>query len=276
MTHCITTTNNKPQTSNLKPFFMPTPLDILLDPVSLCIIGLYALLMIWEAAFPARPLPKIRFWRIKGIAFFFAFFFLSTYLPLWYAGWLPTSQLLNLSSVNPVLAGVIGVLLYELGMYVWHRSLHKNRWLWRICHQMHHSAERLDTYGAFYFSPFDMIGFTLLGTLCFSFIAGLPPQAITLFLLVSNFFSIFQHANIKTPVWLGYIVQRPESHAVHHAKGVHAYNYSDLPLFDILFGTFRNPSNYVKETGFYKGASARIKDMLLFKEVDKPEEKTAA
>jgi sterol desaturase/sphingolipid hydroxylase (fatty acid hydroxylase superfamily) len=87
---------------------------------------------------------------------------------------------------------------------------------------------------------------------------------------VTNFFSIFQHANIKTPVWLGYIIQRPESHAVHHAKGVHAYNYSDLPLFDILFGTFRNPKNYVAETGFYFGASGKMSDMLLFKDINQP------
>lgn len=252
---------------------MPTPLDIMLDPVSLYLLGLYALLMIWEAVFPARPLPKVRFWKVKGILFFFAFFFLSTYLPLWYANWLPTSQLLNLSSVHPLLAGVVGVLLYELGMYLWHWSLHNSNFLWRLCHQMHHSAERLDTYGAFYFSPFDMVGFTLLGTVCFSFIAGLPPQAITIFLLVSNFFSIFQHANIKTPVWLGYIIQRPESHAVHHAKGIHAFNYSDLPLFDILFGTFVNPVKYHHEAGFYNGASGRMGEMLLFKDVSKKKTK---
>jgi sterol desaturase/sphingolipid hydroxylase (fatty acid hydroxylase superfamily) len=162
-------------------------------------------------------------------------------------------------------------LLYELGMYVWHRSMHKNHRLWRVFHQMHHSAERLDTYGAFYFSPWDMIGFTLLGTVCFSLLLGVTPQSITAILLITNFLSMFQHANIKTPVWLGYIVQRPESHAVHHAKGVHAYNYSDLPLFDILFGTFRNPEKYIPETGFYKGASKRMKEMLLCKEVDRPE-----
>lgn len=246
---------------------MPTPLDILLDPVSLYILGMYLLLILWEAIFPARQLPDVPYWKIKGIAFFFLFFYLSTYLPLLYAEWLPTSQLIDLSAIHPVVAGIAGTLLYELGMYVWHRSMHKNNWLWKIFHQMHHSAERLDTYGAFYFSPFDMIGFTLLGTVCFSFIAGVPPQSITIILLVTNFLSIFQHANIKTPTWVGYIVQRPESHAVHHAKGVHAYNYSDLPLFDILFGTFKNPEKYVQETGFYQGASSRVGDMLLFKDV---------
>ena len=138
-------------------------------------------------------------------------------------------------------------------------------------HQMHHSAERLDTYGAFFFSPLDMIGWTALGTICFSIITGLSPQAITITLLVTNFLGIFQHANIKTPAWLGYVIQRPESHTVHHAKGIHAYNYSDLPLFDMLFGTFKNPARYEHETGFYNGASSRIKDMLLFREVDKAE-----
>jgi sterol desaturase/sphingolipid hydroxylase (fatty acid hydroxylase superfamily) len=248
---------------------MPTPIDILLDPVSLYILAMYLLLILWEAIFPARKLPAVAHWQVKGIASFFFFFYLSTYLPLLYAEWLPASPLFDLSGLNVVAGGVIGVLLYEFGMYVWHRVMHTSNMLWRVFHQMHHSAERLDTYGAFYFSPFDMIGWTLLGTICFSFITGLPPQSVTIVLLVTNFFSIFQHANIKTPVWLGYIIQRPESHAVHHAKGVHAYNYSDLPLFDIIFGTFRNPSSYVDETGFYPGASSRVKDMLLFKEVDK-------
>lgn len=251
---------------------MPTPLDILLDPLSLYILGMYFILIIWEAFFPARKLPYVPYWKVKGGLFFFFFFYLSTYLPLLYAEWLPTSQLVDLSTMNPVLAGVLGTLLYELGMYAWHRSMHNNNRLWKIFHQMHHSAERLDTYGAFYFSPFDMIGFTVLGTVCFSFIAGVSPQSITIILLVTNFFSIFQHANIKTPAWLGYIIQRPESHAVHHAKGIHAYNYSDLPLFDILFGTFRNPEKYVPETGFYPGASERITDMLLFKDVSVMEE----
>jgi sterol desaturase/sphingolipid hydroxylase (fatty acid hydroxylase superfamily) len=230
---------------------------------------LYAVLITWEAILPARRLPFVPYWKIKGIVFFFIFFYLSTYLPLWYAEWLPTSQLIDLSSVDPVIAGIAGTLLYELGMYAWHRAMHKNGWLWKIFHQMHHSAERLDTYGAFYFSPFDMIGFTLLGTVCFSFIAGVPPQSITIILLVTNFLSIFQHANIKTPGWVGYIVQRPESHAIHHARGIHAYNYSDLPLFDILFGTFRNPKSYDHEAGFYHGASSRIGEMLLFKDVSK-------
>ncbi|MGI9545534.1 MAG: sterol desaturase family protein, partial [Cyclobacteriaceae bacterium] len=170
--------------------------------------------------------------------------------------------------------GLVGVSLYEFGVYVWHRALHTSNFLWRTFHQMHHSAERLDTYGAFYFSPMDMIGWTVLGSLCFALLVGLSPQAITVTLLVTNFMGMFQHANIDTPRWLGYIIQRPESHTVHHAKGIHKHNYSDLPVFDILFGTFKNPKKYEHQTGFYYGASAKVLEMLTFKDLNKEREKT--
>ncbi len=78
---------------------------------------------------------------------------------------------------------------------------------------------------------------------------------------------MFQHANIRTPRWLGYLIQRPESHALHHGRGIHRYNYSDLPLWDMIFGTFRNPRTQDAPVGFYTGASAKILDMLVFKDV---------
>ena len=248
---------------------MPTPFEILLDPLSLIIIAMYALLMLYEALFPARALPHVKNWKWKGIAAFLIFFYLSSYLPLLWASILPEAQLFDLTGTGAAAGAVAGILLYEFGMYWWHRAMHTNNALWRIFHQMHHSAERIDTFGAFYFSPFDMVGWTALGTVCFSVIMGLDPKAVTIVLLVTNFFSIFQHANIRTPQWLGYIIQRPESHGYHHAQEIHRHNYSDLPLFDLLFGTFHNPATYEHEAGFYPGASSRVVEMLRFKDVSK-------
>lgn len=132
---------------------------------------------------------------------------------------------------------------------------------------MHHSAEKLDIPSAFYFSPMDMIGFTLLGSLVFALIMGVNPGAATIIILSLNFLSIFQHANIKTPVWLGYIIQRPEQHAIHHARGIHGYNYSDFPIYDLIFGTFKNPVDYQGAYGFYDGGSAKIADMVMFRDI---------
>ena len=127
--------------------------------------------------------------------------------------------------------------------------------------------ERLDTYGAFWFSPLDMVGFTVVYSLALTLVVGLSAEAATMTLYIAMFLTIFQHTNVKTPVWLGYIVQRPESHSVHHQRGVHAWNYSDLPVFDLLFGTFRNPREYAEQQGFYDGASARVGDMILCRDV---------
>ena len=55
---------------------------------------------------------------------------------------------------------------------------------------------------------------------------------------------------MRTPRWLGYLIQRPESHCRHHEFGVHASNYSDLPLWDILFGSFHNPASWEGRAGF--------------------------
>ena len=245
---------------------MPTPLQILLDPVSLTVLGLYGALILLEALFPARPLPRIRGWRTKALVVFAFYFYLSSYLPLLWSGTLAQYQLFNLEGLNPFAAAGIGVLIYELLVYVWHRAMHRTNWLWRSFHQMHHSAERLDSFGAFYFSPLDIAGFTFLSSISLS-AAGLSAQAVTYFLYATTLLGVFQHTNIRTPQWLGYIVQRPESHSVHHGRGIHQYNYSDLPLFDILFGTFRNPKDFVSESGFYDGASAKVPQLLMFRDI---------
>lgn len=223
--------------------------------------------------FPARKLPKIDGWKMKGIFSYLVFFYISIYFPLLYDQWLPDTQLLDLSGMNLGLSAMLGILLYQFCFYIYHIIVHNSNFLWKLFHQMHHSSERLDTFSAFYFSPYEMMGFTLISTFCFSFLLGLSAQAVTVVILVLNFFSIFQHANIKTPVWLGYFIQRPESHAIHHSKGYHANNYSDLPLFDILFRTFKNPKEYIAETGFYEGASSRVKDMLMLRDVSNPSHK---
>lgn len=245
---------------------MPTPLEILLDPVSLTLFAIYGGLILLEALFPARRLPRVRGWHARALAVFAAYFFLSSYLPLLWGEALAGVQLVDQQSIHPVAGTAIGVLLFEFFVYVYHRAVHSSHWLWRMFHQMHHSAERVDTFGAFYFSPLDTVGFALLSSLALSLV-GLPAQSVTWTLYVTMFLAAFQHTNVRTPQWLGYFVQRPESHSVHHGRGVHWFNFSDLPLFDLLFGTFRNPKDFVAESGFEGASSAQIVPMLLFRDV---------
>ena len=250
---------------------LPTPLEILLDPVSLIILSMYACLMIWEAIAPAKQLPLIKGWKIRGLLSFAVFFYLSSYLPMLTDSFLMQYQVFDLTGLGTFGGVLAGVLVYQLGTWLWHRSLHASDKLWYGFHQMHHSAERLDSYGVFYFSLFDMIGWTILSSLCLVLGIGIAAEAATIVLLTVTLMAIFTHTNVNTPQWLGYITERPESHSVHHERGKHRSNYCELPLIDILFGTFVNPETFVKETGFYDGASARVIDMHLFREVSNPD-----
>lgn len=248
---------------------MPSPLDILLDPTTLAVMGLYALLFAWERIAPGRTLPRVPGWPAMGLAAFVLFLMVSAYLPLLWGETLAPLQLADLSGWPTWAAASVGVLLYEFVAYGYHRAMHTFTPLWRAVHQMHHSAERLDVASAFWFSPLDMVGWTLVPSLMLALV-GLPPQAATAALLFITFLGVFQHANLRTPVWLGYLIQRPESHSLHHQRGVHRDNYADLPLVDMLFGTFRNPRRHANETGFWPGASMCIADMLAARDISTP------
>jgi sterol desaturase/sphingolipid hydroxylase (fatty acid hydroxylase superfamily) len=248
---------------------MPSPIDVLLDPLTLAVIAMYGLLFAWEHVAPGRPLPRVRGWTALGLVAFAVFLLISTYLPLLWGDLLAPLQVLDLSAWPTGAAAAVGVLAYEFGGYAYHRAMHRFTPLWRLLHQMHHSSERLDVASSFWFSPLDMVGWTVVPSVMLTLV-GLSPASVTAALLFITFLGIFQHANLKTPRWLGWFIQRPESHSVHHERGVHQYNYADLPLIDMLFGTFRNPRQHAAENGFWHGASRRIWDMLLARDVSVP------
>jgi len=56
-------------------------------------------------------------------------------------------------------------------------------------------------------------------------------------------------------------------HRVHHQRGRHCANYSDLPIWDLLFGTFNNPKFAPSLTGFPDHNELRVKDLLFGKKV---------
>ena len=230
-------------------------------------LGLFAAFAAIDLIARARQFPDVAYWRLKGVAFTALYFALSTYSPLLWDGWLGQHQLLD-AAVLPLWLQIAGAfLILELGIYAWHRTMHGTPFLWRWFHQMHHSAERVDIWGAFYFHPFDVLAFTLVGSLCLVLGFGVSVEAAIVVNLLATFCGMFQHANVRTPHWLGYIIQRPESHSLHHERDVHARNYGDLPVFDMLFGTFENPRDFDGKVGFYEGGSKRVGAMLIGRQI---------
>jgi hypothetical protein len=161
-----------------------------------------------------------------------------------------SAALIDARGLGDIGGALVGFVVYELVLHGWHHAMHRVPLLWRTFHQMHHSAERVDVFGAYYFHPLDFVGFSFITSLSLVGILGLTAPAATGAALTLTFCNFFQHAHLRTPRWLGWIVQRPESHAVHHARGVHAWHYSDLPLWNLLFGTLRNPAQCDYPAGF--------------------------
>jgi sterol desaturase/sphingolipid hydroxylase (fatty acid hydroxylase superfamily) len=238
-------------------------------------IGTLAVLpafLLLDLLFPAPKGSRSRWWRSRATVVTAASFWLSLTLGQLYGQWFGDFHLLDGSVLGTAGGAVVGVLAYEFCHYWYHRSAHRFNGLWRMGHQMHHSAETLDAWGAYYLHPLDAAIFASLPSLLLFPVLGVTPAAGAWAAAFITFCGVFQHAHVRTPRWLGYLIQRPESHAIHHARGVHAYNYADLPLWDLVFGTFRNPPDGATRPaqGFYDGASARVWEMLAFRDVSKP------
>ena len=177
-------------------------------------------------------------------------------------------SLLTLSNLNPLMQGFLGFMLTSFVAYWWHRAMHKFDLLWRVFHQLHHSPRRIEALSAFYMHPFDGMAATFLNAMCCYFVLGLNVYGAAVSLLFAALYNIYIHADLKTPYWLGFVLQRPEMHRVHHKYMHHAQNYG-LSIWDLLFGTFSNPIEYVQEVGFDVGREGRIYEMLRTRDVYK-------
>lgn len=219
----------------------------------------------------ARVYDKPRWWKTRMTLATVAVVGVSMAVAGFWGQLLGDNHLLDGSNLGTWAGAALGIVVYEFIHYWYHRTAHRFDVLWRLAHQMHHSAEAMDAFSAQYLHPVDVFMFISLGSLVFYPLLGLTVEAGLVAGAWLGFNAMFQHANIRTPRWIGYLIQRPESHVVHHQRGRHRYNYANLPLWDMAFGTFRNPKSVDGvAAGFYTGASTRILDMLLFRDVSRP------
>lgn len=176
--------------------------------------------------------------------------------------WLNGFHAFDLSRMNIIPSAIIGYVVITFIFYWWHRARHEIAFLWRWCHQIHHSPQRIEILTSFYKHPIEIIVNSVLCSFILYSLLGLTPAAIALAVVLTGVAELFYHWNIKTPYWLGFIFQRPESHCIHHKQGQHKNNYSDLPVWDMLFGTFHNPSSFENQCGFENNGELRVFEML--------------
>lgn len=140
----------------------------------------------------------------------------------------------------------LGLVLFDLWMYWWHRLNHAVPFLWRF-HRMHHSDLAMDASTGVRFHPGEIL-LSGLARLIVLPVLGMPLTLLLVYEAILLPVVLFHHANIRVPRWLdfrlfqGGLLVTPAMHRVHHSRrrAETNSNYASvLPVWDRLFGTLR-------------------------------------
>jgi sterol desaturase/sphingolipid hydroxylase (fatty acid hydroxylase superfamily) len=220
-----------------------------------------------ERVRPGRQLPHVRGWYARALAINLCQLVITLGLNRVWNRHLAGSSLLGLHRLGmPALEGFLAWLIGTFFFYWWHRLRHANGF-WRVFHQLHHSPARIEIVTSFYKHPVEIFSDSVIAAMVLYPLAGVSLDGA----FWNNFFAAtaeyFYHANFKSPRWLKYLIQTPELHSVHHELDVHRYNFADLPLWDRLFGTYKDADDFAPACGFPRDNERFVADMLLFRDV---------
>ena len=228
------------------------------------VVALIALaLIVMERRMPLISQPRVPGWALRTTALN------SVQIAVVYLGaftwdrWLPHLRLWNGERYGTAVAIIVGYVAITFVYYWWHRARHEIPVLWRWFHQVHHSPARIEVVTSFYKHPFEIAVNGFLSSFILHVLVGLSPASAAVVVTITGIAELFYHCNLRTPYWLGFLFQRPESHRRHHERDIHGGNYSDLPLWDMLFGTFDNPRDVPRTCGFGEQRETQLVRMLL-------------
>lgn len=231
----------------------------------LIILAATVLFSVLERALPGRELPQARGWYARA-----AFLNLCQVGIILLAGvawnrWFESWAFFHIAQLMPaILQGFLGWFIGTFVFYWWHRVRHDVKFLWRVCHQVHHSPARIELLTAFYKHPLEIAADSMLASALIYSLLGASAAAGAWFNVFAVLGEYFYHSNLRTPHWIGYFLQRPEHHSIHHQLDVHRFNYGDITWWDRLFGTFREADAFAPQCGFPDGHERNLGGMLLF------------
>lgn len=239
------------------------------------VISVFVFCFVLERLLPGWPLPRVRTWPTRVLLVNVVQLGVVFLAGVTWEKWLSSASLFHLSErVTPVAGGLISYFIATFIFYWWHRWRHESNLLWRGFHQIHHSPQRLEVITSFYKHPGEMIVNSIIGSLLVYALLGLSPEAGAVYTMCTALSEFFYHTNVKTPRWVGLVFQRPEMHRIHHQHGRHKNNYGDITWWDMLFGTYENPREWVHTCGFDDEKEQRLVAMLAYRDVHAESEKS--
>jgi sterol desaturase/sphingolipid hydroxylase (fatty acid hydroxylase superfamily) len=139
---------------------------------------------------------------------------------------------------------LLGLVLFDAWMYLWHLLNHKVPLLWRF-HAVHHADREMDASTALRFHTGEIVlsGAARLAVLP---LIGLTMPQLLLYELILLPVILFHHSNVRMPRRIDAasrcVIVTPWMHWVHHSRWQPETdsNYASvLSIWDRLFGTFR-------------------------------------
>ncbi|MCU1309438.1 MAG: sterol desaturase family protein [Candidatus Angelobacter sp.] len=228
---------------------------------------------ILERAVPGWKLPAVKTWPLRVILVNLVQLGVVLLAGISWEKWLSGKSVFHLGQTLPTVSG--GLLAYFIATFIfywWHRWRHRIDFLWLGFHQIHHSPQRIEVITSFYKHPLEMVVNSIIGSLLVYSFRGLSLQAGAFYTFCTATGEFFYHTNVKTPRWIGYFFQRPEMHRIHHEYGKHQNNYGDIVWWDMMFGTYENPKDFLTSCGFDDEKEQRLTSMLAFQDVHRGNE----
>lgn len=157
----------------------------------------------------------------------------------------------GISQFSIIPQALIGIIVFDLLLYLQHRLFHKYHFLWKL-HRIHHSDKEMDFTTGIRFHPLEIF-LSLIYKYFFLYILNPSVEVFILYEILINSFSLFNHSNIRIPLRLEnilrLIVVTPNMHFPHHDESNHLMNSNFgniLSLWDRLFKTYTNelPTNF--------------------------------
>jgi len=229
-------------------------------------VAVTVIFLVWERLVPGRELPNSKGWYGRallvnlmqiGITF-------GTN-ELWFK-WLSGGSIWNISGWNSVMQGFFGWFISTFLFYWWHRIRHA-KGFWVVFHQVHHSPQRIEALTTFYKHPVEIASDAIIIALLMYPVLGSTLEGAFWLNFFAATAAFFYHSNIRTPKWVKYFIQTPELHSIHHQLNVHRYNYADLPIWDRMFGTYKDTDDFVEQCGFPRNNERKLWKMIIFKDV---------
>jgi sterol desaturase/sphingolipid hydroxylase (fatty acid hydroxylase superfamily) len=237
------------------------------------VAGVFFALFVAERAYPAVSMDQYRLRRIgKNLSFWIVNIGLSFAVVLPVSAFAAQHGLWTRPDWMFGTVGFVGdLLLLDLFLFWWHRSVHVVPFLWRF-HEVHHLDEHLDTTSAIRFH-FGEVFFSTFARSMVVVACAIPFSSVLVFEIMVLSFAMFHHSNIALPPLfekaLSKLIVTPSIHWVHH-HAIHKDTDSNYgTVFSFWDRLFHTKSATERSASMTIGVEGK-KDEALFALLTKP------